>query len=84
MSDRTEMTIALSLLNDLEEERACVAGTFVQPNPREDHERSRAEKPGWEWGNEVSELCLGPPRVAGFEVQVRGLNRPTDRIVRTG
>ena len=84
VSDGTEMTIALGLVQDLEEERACLAGPFVQPNARENHERSRAEKPWQEWRNEVSELCLGPPRVAGFEVQVRGLHRPTHRIVPTG
>ena len=84
VSDGTEMTIALGLVQDLEEERACLAGPFVQPNARENHERSRAEKPWREWGNEVSELCLGPPRVAGFEVQVRRLHRPTHRIVPTG
>ncbi len=35
-------------------------------------------------GRQVSELCLGPPRVAGLEVQVRRLDRPTDSIVPTG
>ncbi len=70
VSECERLPIVARLVDDLGKELSRLVGLFVEADARKHHQRSGPLRARGQWDDQVTQLCLRAPRVAGLEVEV--------------